>query len=162
MQGALIDGLALGVPDGSTQQCQATRPLHTHLEALLHPGCQLTPLDSLQSLFSDDFLQDLPVQRQIGNDALQARVLVLEYLETAKLGDAEISVLPLPDVVRGLRDSDTCGKNTITPIRRLLRATGMKVQTSDPVTLWGTHKRLARTDAEPPGLHRSFCAPRCH
>src|SRR5678816_4129714 len=50
-QSALIARLAIGVPDRRTQQCQAARPSHTHPEALLHPGCQLAPLGSLQSFF---------------------------------------------------------------------------------------------------------------
>jgi hypothetical protein len=50
-QSALIARLALGVPDRWTQQCQAARPSRTSPEALLHPGCQLAPLGSLQSFF---------------------------------------------------------------------------------------------------------------
>jgi hypothetical protein len=59
--------------------------MNADLEALLHPGCQLAPLGSLQILFSYDLLQDLLIQREVGNDALQACVLILELPQLAQL-----------------------------------------------------------------------------
>jgi hypothetical protein len=50
-QGALITCLARRVPNRSPEHGEFTRPLHAHMEALLHPGCQLAPLGSLQSFF---------------------------------------------------------------------------------------------------------------
>jgi len=49
-------------------------------------------------LFSDHLLQDLLFQRQVGDDASQARILVFELLELAQLAYAKIGVLLLPCV----------------------------------------------------------------
>jgi len=55
--------------------------------------------------FSNDFRQDLLVQGQIGDQAFQAAVLLLQLPQLAQLGDAEAGVLLLPDVERGFADA---------------------------------------------------------
>src|SRR4029079_19683751 len=86
------------VPDGTTVE----RSPGSALESRLPARAAWQPSD----LFSDDLLQDLLVERQIGHDRLQSRVLVLEHLEAPQLGYAEVCVLLLPRVVRGLRHAD--------------------------------------------------------
>lgn len=50
-QGTLITSLAFLIPNRRAKQRQPMRTTDTHVEALLYPGCQLTPLDSLQRFF---------------------------------------------------------------------------------------------------------------
>ena len=60
-------------------------------------------LDVPRSFFND-FLEHVPIERQIGYQALQARVLVAKLPQLAYLEDPEIRVALLPDVVRRLTD----------------------------------------------------------
>jgi hypothetical protein len=48
--------------------------------------------------FFDDLLQDLFVQRQIGHDAPQARVLVFKLPQLAQFAHAQLAVPLLPRV----------------------------------------------------------------
>ena len=54
-----------------------------------HEGAagELWPAGQPSEVFSDHLLQDLAIQRQIGDDPLQPRVLVLEHLQAPQLGD---------------------------------------------------------------------------
>lgn len=53
---------------------------------------------------SADFLQNVPIQRQIGHQALQPGVLVPQLPQFASLEQPEVAVALLPDVVSRLAD----------------------------------------------------------
>ena len=50
--------------------------------------------------------QHVFIEREIGDDPLQARILVLELPHPAQLADAQVPVAFLPDVERGLADAE--------------------------------------------------------
>ena len=54
--------------------------------------------------FFNDFLQHVPIQRQIGHEALQPGVLVPQLPQLAHLEQPEVAVALLPVVVRRLAD----------------------------------------------------------
>jgi len=62
--------------------------------------------------FSGLLLQDLLVQRQVGHDPLQPRILILEHLQPPQLGHAEVRILLLPCVVPGFRHADLPASST--------------------------------------------------
>jgi hypothetical protein len=52
--------------------------------------------------FFNDFLQHVPIERQISHQALEPRVLVAQLAQLAHLEEAEVAVALLPVVVRRL------------------------------------------------------------
>jgi hypothetical protein len=60
--------------------------------------------DVVRSFF-DDFLQDVPIQRQIGHQPLQSGVLVPQLPELADLKQPQVAVALLPDIERRLADT---------------------------------------------------------
>jgi hypothetical protein len=56
-------------------------------------------------LFSDNLLQDVPIERQVGDQLLQLRVLVAQRSELPHLGDAQPRKLLFPAIERLLADS---------------------------------------------------------
>jgi hypothetical protein len=59
---------------------------------------------ALLDLFFNDFLQNVPIERQIGYQALEARVLIAQLPQLAHLQNPHVRVPFLPDVVRRLAD----------------------------------------------------------
>src|SRR5579871_2368885 len=57
-------------------------------------------------LFSDHLAQDVLVEREVGDQALQARVLIAQLAELADLGEPELGVLLLPEVKARLAHPD--------------------------------------------------------
>ena len=55
-------------------------------------------------LFFDNFLQDVPIERQIGHQPLQSGVLIPQLPELADLEKPKVAVALLPDVERRLAD----------------------------------------------------------
>jgi len=56
-----------------------------------------------QSFFSQNVLEHLFVQGQVGYQLLEPTVFILEYLQSSKLGNAHAGKLPLPPVESVLR-----------------------------------------------------------
>src|SRR5438270_194118 len=57
-------------------------------------------------LFSDHLAQDVFIEREIGYETLQARVLITQLAELADLGEPELGVLLLPEVKARLAHPD--------------------------------------------------------
>ncbi len=55
-------------------------------------------------LFSDNLLQHVPIERQIGHEAFQLGILLTELPQFAQFAEAEPRILPLPHVERLLAD----------------------------------------------------------
>src|SRR5437879_7848166 len=55
-------------------------------------------------LFFEHLLQNVPIQGQIGHQALQACILVSQLPKLAQLAHTQVAVLLLPDVERGFAD----------------------------------------------------------
>jgi hypothetical protein len=75
---ALITCLALLILVRWLQQRQPARTADIRLEELQDPGRQLTCPWQSSGLLSNDLLQNLLVQRQIGHDAPKSAILVRE------------------------------------------------------------------------------------
>src|SRR5690606_32675680 len=56
-------------------------------------------------VFSDGLLQDVLVEREVGDEALEPRVLLFELPQPAQLTHAQVRELPLPDAERRLADA---------------------------------------------------------
>jgi hypothetical protein len=54
-------------------------------------------------LFSQRLLQDVFVEREVGDQPLQSPILVLELADLSRLIEAQVRVLLLPEVERGFR-----------------------------------------------------------
>src|SRR5262249_54658499 len=57
-------------------------------------------------VFSQRLRQHVFVEGEVGHQALQPRVLVLELAQAAQLAHAQVGVLLLPDIERGLADAE--------------------------------------------------------
>ena len=55
-------------------------------------------------LFFEHLLQNVPIQGQIGHQALQACILVSQLPELTQLAHSQVAVLLLPDIERGFAD----------------------------------------------------------
>ena len=68
---------------------------------------QRTPACGKGLVFSlESFLQDQPVERQLGHGLLQPLVLAFEILEALGLVELEATVFASPAIVALLRDTD--------------------------------------------------------
>jgi hypothetical protein len=62
------------------------------------------PASARRYIFFADFLQYVPIQRQIGHQALQPLVLVTQLLQLTDLQNPQVRVALIPDVERRLAD----------------------------------------------------------
>jgi hypothetical protein len=69
------------IPGRSTELRQVTGPHAADREGGVHPGGQLAALCGPQTFFSQGLGQDVLVERQVGDDLLQAGILVFERSE---------------------------------------------------------------------------------
>ena len=67
------------------------------------PGCSVR---EASELFSDNLLQDLAIERQVGDDRLQLGVFVAQRAELAELLQSEPSELLFPAVERVFADAE--------------------------------------------------------
>jgi hypothetical protein len=58
------------------------------------------------NLFSDNLLKDVAIERQVGHDLFQLRILVAQQSQLAELLQAEPAELLLPPVERLLADAE--------------------------------------------------------
>jgi hypothetical protein len=54
--------------------------------------------------FFDDFLEDVPIERQIGHQPLQSSVLIPQLPELTNFEEPQVAVALLPDIERRLAD----------------------------------------------------------
>jgi hypothetical protein len=103
---AAIHPIAASYTDSSTPQSTAARipgarwP-HTAPAASWHPSFGLRA----EAVFCDHRLQHLPVQTEIGDQPLQARVLILQRTQTLRFARVHAAELRLPRVNRCLTDA---------------------------------------------------------
>src|SRR5205823_2611720 len=94
---------------GSTRCWDRYPPARTRADSSLGSGLESTapaPACELAStFFSNHLLENLFVQRQVGDEALQPRILLAHLPQLAHLGDAQAAVLLLPEVERRLGDA---------------------------------------------------------
>ena len=89
------------------------------------------------SLFCENVLQHRLVERQVGDEPLELRVLFLKLLQPPHLRWTQPAKLLTPVVKRGVRDAASCG----TPLRRVCPARPASAQTQSALPCNSTSSR---------------------
>ena len=92
------------IPRRATELGQPAGPRAADREPHLKPSGQLPTAHGPWGVFSQRPRQHVFVEREIGDQALQPRVLVLQLPEAPDLAHAQVGVLLLPRVERGFAD----------------------------------------------------------
>jgi hypothetical protein len=85
---ALTTGCALAIPRGTRELRKPTRTHGAHFEGLLNPSDKFSPPCRLQPFFTDHLRQNVLVQGQIRDHALEPRVLIPQLANLTQLAHA--------------------------------------------------------------------------